>query len=141
MHKRRAILEALRTQLKTLSGFAGVWIQRIGPVRNVFPCITLFAEEEKCENLTIHLQPRAQDRILTISINAWIRGTIDDEKAESDMDAAALLIEGIMTKPSGTDDILLMATDFKVSENEPEIHVCTLTYQIYYHTTEFTPTS
>ncbi|MGZ8927133.1 MAG: hypothetical protein ACXW03_01615 [Methylobacter sp.] len=140
MHKRRAILEALQTQLKTVSVFAGVWIQRIGPTRNNFPCITLYADAESSETMTIHGQPRPQDRILTVSINAWIRGTADDEKAEKDMDDAAVLIESVMTKPAGADDILLVATDFKVSEEEPEIHVVTLTYQLSYHCTEFSAT-
>lgn len=140
MHKRRALLEALQTRLKTLSGFAGVWIQRIGPSRLAFPSITLYADAETCETLTIHLQPRPQDRVLTVAINIWIRGTANDEKAESDMDAAALLVESVMSKPAAADDILLIATDFKVSEDEPEIHVCTLTYQVNYHSTEYNPT-
>ena len=140
MHKRRSILEALQTQLKTVSGFAGVWIQRIGPVRNAFPCITIYADAESVETMTIHSQPRPQDRTLTVSINAWIRGTIADEKAETDMDDAAVLIESVMTKPSGADDIQLIATDFKVSEDEPEIHVVTLTYHITYNCTEFAAT-
>jgi hypothetical protein len=140
MHKRRALLEALQTQLKTLPGFAGVWIQRIGPVRNSFPCVTLYADAESVETMTIHNQPRPQDRIITVSINAWIRGTVADEKAETDMDDAAVLIESIMTRPAGADDIQLIATDFKVSEDEPEIHVITLTYQISYNTVEFSAT-
>jgi hypothetical protein len=140
MHKRRALLEALQTRLKTLSGFAGVWIQRIGPSRLAFPSITLYADAETCETLTIHLQPRQQDRVLTVAVNVWIRGTVNDEKAESDMDAAALLVESVMSKPAAADDILLIATDFKVSEEEPEIHVCTLTYQVNYHSTEYNPT-
>ncbi|MDD4906656.1 MAG: hypothetical protein PHD39_10925 [Methylobacter tundripaludum] len=139
MHLRRYYLEALRTQLKTLAGFAGVWIQRIGPTRNSFPCITLYASQETNETLLIHPPPRAQDRVLTVSVCAWIRGTVDDEKAESDMDEAARLIESIMTIPANSDDIVLIATDFTVAEDEPEIHVVTLTYNLHYHSTEFTP--
>jgi hypothetical protein len=139
MHIRRAILEALRTQLKTLPDFAGVWIQRIGPVRNAYPCITLHAESETVEHITLQLSPRPQERIITIAVNVWIRGTVDDEKAESDMDAAALLIESIVTTPPGSSGLMLVATDFKVSEEEPEIHVCTLTYHLSYFSTEFNP--
>lgn len=141
MHKRRALLEALQTRLKTLPGFAGVWIQRFGPSRLAFPSITLYADAETVETRSIHPQPRPQQRILTVSINIWIRGSPNDEKAEVDMDAAALLVESVMICPAAADDILLIATDFKVSEEEPEIHVFTLTYQIAYQTTEFTPTA
>lgn len=140
MHKRRALLEAIQTKLKTLSGFAGVWIQRIGPTRNAFPCITLYADAESVETVTIHHQPRPQERVLTVSINAWIRGTVDDEKAEVDMDAAAVLIESVLLNDFNAEDVLLQSTDFKVSEDEPEIHVITLTYRFDYGTTEFTPT-
>ena len=139
MHKRRTILEAVCTRLKTVSGLAGVWIQRSAPTRLAFPCVTLFANEETCETLTINLQPRPQHRVLTISINIWILGSTDDEKAESDMDAAALLVESVISCPAAADDILLIATDFKVSEEEPKIHVCNLTYQIKYQTNELTP--
>ena len=139
MHKRRAYLEDLRTKLKTLTGFGGVWIQRIGPSRTMFPSITLYADQETVETETIHAPNRPQDRVLTISINAWIRGTADDEKAESDMDDAAVSIEGIITKPTGTDDIILVSTDFNISEEEPEIHVITLTYKLQYQSTELSP--
>jgi len=139
MHIRRALLQALQTQLKALTGFSGVWIQRIGPTRNAFPAITLYADQESVETLSIHAQPRPQERVLTVSVNAWIRGTSDDEKAESDMDAAAVSIEAVLTRPLLADDMVLVATDFSVSEEEPEIHVCTLTYHVIYSTTEFGP--
>lgn len=140
MHKRRGILEALRTQLKTLSGFAGVWIQRIPPSRLSYPCVTLYAVEETCDTLTIHLQPRTTNRTLTVNVSAWVRGKADDEKAESDMDDAAVLIESIMAKPTYSDDIVLISTDFTVDETEPELHVVTLTYRLSYIATEYTPT-
>lgn len=141
MHKRHALLEALQTQLKTMGGFAGVWIQRIGPSRLAFPCVTLFVDAETVATLTIHPQPRPQDRVLTVSVSAWIRGTVDDEKAEQDMDDAAVLIESVMTKPAAADDIVLVATDFNVDEIDPEIHVITLTYTIFYTSTEHSPAS
>lgn len=137
MHIRRLFLENLRTQLQTLSGYGGVWIQRSAPTRNMYPCFTLHAESETVETLSIHGQPRPQDRVLTVTVNAWIRGTVDDEQAESDMDAAGLLIESILVKPVGADEMSLIATEFKVSEEEPEIHVISLTYNIIYSTTEF----
>jgi hypothetical protein len=139
MHIRRAFLVALRTQLKTLSGYGGVWIQRIGPTRNAFPALTLFADSETVDFATIH-GPRQQSRVLTVSVLAWIRGTPDDEKAETDMDAAALAIEGVLTAPTGALDLYLIATDFTVAEDEPEVHVVTLTYRLEYITTEFNPT-
>lgn len=141
MHKRHALLEALQTQLKTLDGFAGVWIQRLGPSRLAFPCVTLFADAETVATLTIHPQPRPQDRVLTVSVSAWIRGTVDDEKAEQDMDDAAVLIESVMTKPAAADDIVLVATDFNVDEIDPEIHSITLTYYIFYTSIEHSPVS
>ena len=130
MHSRRVFLEALRTQLKTLPGFGGVWIQRIGPVRNMFPCLTLYSESETVETSGMSFNNREQERTLNISVSAWVRGTPDDEKAESDMDNAATAIESTLTRPTGTNDMTLVATDFKVSEDEPEIHVVTLTYQL-----------
>ncbi len=139
MHLRRLYLEAVATQLKTLPGFAGVWIQRIGPSRNSFPCITLYADSETVDNLTIHPLPRAQNRVVTLSIAAWIRGTADDEKAERDMDDAAAAIESIMTKHTTAQDLFLVATDFNIAEDEPEIHVVTLTYHLFYSSTEFSP--
>lgn len=140
MHIRRSILEALRAQLQTLPGFAGVWIQRIGPIRNAYPCITLYAEAETVDYLTLQLSPRPQERTLTVAVNIWIRGAIDDEKPEIDMDAFALTVEGILTRPALATEMQLAATDFKVSEDEPEIHVVTLTYHLSYLSTEFSPT-
>ncbi|MGZ5000625.1 MAG: hypothetical protein ACXV7F_10010 [Methylomonas sp.] len=140
MHIRRAILEALRTQLKTLPVFAGVWIQRIGPTRNSYPSITLYADAEPVEYLTLHQLPRKQERTLAVSVNVWVRGTANDEKAESDMDAFAVSIESVLAKPSQAADMVLVATDFKVAEEEPEIHVITLTYSVSYFSTEFSPT-
>jgi len=136
MHLRRKILNDLATLLKGLTGFGAVRIQRVGPPKTIFPAITLYAEEESCQTLTVHPQPRAQDRVLTVSINAWIRGTVDDEKAETDMDAAAVLIESVMSQPTNADDIVLVGTDFNIAEDEPEIHVITLTYHVSYHSTE-----
>lgn len=138
MHKRRALLEALRIKLQTLN--YGAFIQRIPPARAGYPCITLVAESETVDTLTVNLPARPQDRALTVAVKAWIRGTPDDEKAESDMDAIALEIEGVMARPTGADDILLIATDFQVAEDEPEIHVVTLTYRLPYSSTEFSPT-
>jgi hypothetical protein len=139
MHIRRYLLESIRSNLKIETPFTGVWIQRIGPTRNSFPCCTLYAESETVETLTVHSQPRPQDRHFLISVNAWVRGTADDEKAESDMDAMTVYIESSLINNIGADDIRLLATDFKVSEDEPELHVCTLTYQIDYNSNEFEP--
>lgn len=137
MNKRRAILENLQAQLKTIPGFSGVWIQRIGPIRNAFPAITLYADEESVETLLIHGSPRPQDRVITVSINAWVRGTVADERAEKDMDNAAELIENALRKPIIADDMTIVATDFTVSEDEPEVHVCSLSYHITYNQPEY----
>ncbi len=139
MHIRRAITLELQEKLKNQPAFAGVWIQRIGPTRNSFPCITLYAEAETVTVVSIHNPPRLQERTLTIAVNAWLRGTPDDEKVEADMDALAVLIESVITCPTLASDCLLVATDFKVAEDEPEIHVITLTYHISYFTPEFNP--
>ena len=142
MHKRRHILKALQTQLKTLTGFAGVWIQRTGPARNAYPGITLHAEEETVTTQVpggYSSAPREQDRIVSVAINVWIRGTVDAEKTEDDMDAAAERIEPIITNDFDAADLILVATDFKVSEEEPEIHYMTLTYHITYYAVERSP--
>ena len=140
MHLRRALLEDCRAQLLLLPDFAGVWIQRIGPVRNAFPCITLYFDSETVDHLSFSAPPRLQERTLTLSVAVWVRGTSDDEKAESDMDAYALAVESLLTQPELATTCLLVATDFKVSEDEPEIHVVTLTYHLTYFSTEFNPT-
>jgi len=141
MHIRRAILESIRTQLQTLPDFSGVWIQRVPPTRNAYPCITLYANNENSETMLIHPRPRLQDRVVSVSVNAWIRITVDAEKAESDMDNAALLIEQAMNSDFGADDVRLVATDFQVDEEEPELHAATLTYEIDYTSTESNPIS
>ncbi|UOA08328.1 hypothetical protein [Methylobacter sp. S3L5C] len=137
MHIRRANLESLRTQLQALPDFAGVWIQRIGPVRNSYPCITLYSESETVEYLTFQRSPRPQERTQNVSVNIWVRGTTDDEKAEIDMDNFALAVEAILSQPDKSSAMQLVATDFKVAEDEPELHVVTLTYHLNYFSTEF----
>lgn len=136
MHKRREILEALRTQLLAVSELRGCYIQRIGPAKNEFPHATLFAESDRVETLTIHAPYRPLDRRLTVQVVGWVRGTVDNEKAEADLDATAELIEKNLTVPANVDDMRLLSTDFAVSEDEPEIHQVTLTYQIDYETNE-----
>jgi hypothetical protein len=140
MHRRRNILEFLATRLRTLSGYSVVRIQRAGSSRLAYPYITLYAESEECKTLTVHPQPRPQDRALIVSVNVWIRGTVDDEKPETDMDNAAVDVESVMSKPTIADDIELIATDFAVAEDEPEIHVVTLTYRVVYTSTEYSLT-
>lgn len=136
IHIRRSFLENLRNQLKTLSGFGGVWIHRIGPSRNAYPCITVFSDSETIETEGLGAFAREQERLLTVSVSVWIRGTPDDEKAESDMDDAALAIENLLDAPPGVSEMKLVSTEFQVSEDEPEIHVVTLQYQISYCTHE-----
>jgi hypothetical protein len=139
MHIRRFFLESLRTQLKTLPNYGGVWIQRAAPQRSAYPAITLFTDNETAETLSIHAPARPQDRLLTVSVIIWIKGTQDDEKAEIDMDASAADVEGVLRRPVGADDLYLVATDFQFAEDEPDIHAVTLTYKISYNTTEFSP--
>lgn len=136
MHLRRSFLESLRTQLQTLANYGGVWIQRAAPNRNAYPAITIFAENETAEILSIHPYPRYQERTLTISIIVWIRGTPDDEKTESDMDSAAVDIESTVTLPSGAIDFYLVSTDFQFVEEEPDINSLTLTYRLVYEDIE-----
>lgn len=139
MHARRAILEQLRSQLKNATGLHGCWIQRIGPRNAAFPHVTLYAESDSVETLTIHAQNRPQDRVLLVAVVAWVRGTPDDEKAEIDLDAAAETVEQSLTTPTHADDMTLISTDFEVSEDEPEIHLARLSYRILYTTTETEP--
>lgn len=139
MHKRRQYLEALRTQLTDSTLFAGVWIQRTGPARAAYPSVTLYADQETVETIGVHAPARPQQRILTVSVMAWIRGTANDERPDQEMDSAAESIETTLTVPAGADDLMLIATDFAVDEEEPEIHAVTLTYQLSYCTDEYAP--
>lgn len=136
MHRRREFLEAIRDQIKTISGRGGVYIQQVAPVRAAWPCFTIFPETESVETLTIHGRPRPQDRTFNVTITAWIRGTPDDEKVSADMDAIGNQIEAAMNSNFGADDCTLILTEFIVSEDEPEIHRLVLTYAIRYFTTE-----
>ena len=138
-HIRRSILKEIREQIKASPVFAGVWIQRIPPVRIAFPSVTLYAETEVIDYLIINNIPRQQERKLTVAVAAWIKGTPDDEKAESDMDAAALIIEELVHRPELANECVLVGIDFQVAENDPEIHIVTLTYQVSYFCIEFEP--
>jgi len=139
MHIRRYILESIRTQLKTINGWGGVWIQASPPTRNAWPCITIKPETESTETLTIHSQPRDQDRTLTVLVICWLRGTPDDEKVLQDMDAAAVQIEAAMTGDFNAQTCQLIQTDFVVGEEEPDIHQLILTYQLSYASIENNP--
>lgn len=138
MHKRRAYLEALKAQLD-VPGFLGAWIQRAPPMRNVYPCVTLFSDSETILVESVHQAPRPQVRTVNISVNAWLRGSTDHEKPEIDMDACALLIEQTLRKPTGANDLILIGTDYREDENDPEIFVVALTYQLVYRSIEFSP--
>lgn len=141
MHKRRQFLESIRTQLRNTSLFGGVWISRTGPARAVFPSVTIYADQETVETLTIHAPARPQDRVLIVAVTAWIRGTPNDERPDEEMDKSAELLESNVIKPTGADDMILIATDFEVDLEDPEIHAVTLTYQIRYTLTEFSPSA
>jgi hypothetical protein len=137
MHHRRKLLEALQTQLKTITTVGKVRIQRIAPKPIAHRDIILFDDEEDVDTLTVHGQPRAQDRRVTITVTGYVLGQNDDEKVERDMDALALDIESKMTTPTNAEDIRLIGTDKTVAEDDPNVNVVTLTFQMEYNTTEF----
>ncbi len=139
MHKRRAYLEALKAQLVASGDFLGVWIQRTPPVRNVYPCVTLFSEGETVDMQSIHPAPRPQVRTVNVSVNAWLRGGTDPEKPEASMDDYALSIEQTISKPAGCNDLRLISTDYREDETDPEIFVVALSYQLVYRSTESSP--
>jgi hypothetical protein len=141
MHQRRAILLAIRDQLKTLDGFKAVRIQRQGPSGNTFPNLSLYAESETVETLTIHPQPRPQERRLNVPITAWILHTIDPELVEDHMDAAAARIEtGMTDRIDDVLDVLLISTDFAAPGDEQGDYSVTLTYQVWYSSVELQQT-
>jgi hypothetical protein len=139
LHKRRAILELIRTQLSALPDFGGCWIQRIAPKRESFPAITLFADSEGVEYIS-NISPRSQLRTLTVTVIVWVDSGVDDEKTEQDMDVFAAEIETQLTTPIGAHDLQLVSTDFQFTEDDFEISALTLTYRTTYTTTEFNPT-
>jgi kynurenine formamidase len=136
MHPRRAILEDLRDQIKASGYFSGCWIQRVPPSRIAWPCVTISADSENVETLTIHSRPRPQDRGLSVSVTAWVLGSQDDEKAERVMDEAAEALEMLITDPSKTETMELVDTSFIVDEEDAEIHRVILSYRITYLTLE-----
>ena len=146
MHIRRALLESLRTQLKTLSGYGGVWIKRTEPTQNLAKTITLFDENEDIETLLIHEPARPQDRALLVSVIGWVRGAVDSEKIEADLDAVALDIETKLRVPTTAvgglqvcTDMSLVGSNKQVSETQADLSSITLSYRIDYQTMEFTP--
>jgi hypothetical protein len=139
VHKRRKILNDLKTSLLTL-GYAGARNTRYRPNLVAYPYITYWVESENTQTLTVHPQPRPQDRKFTVSVRSWRAGTPDTEKPETDMDADAVAIEAVMTKPTNADDIELLATDFDTEEDDPQIHHVTLTFLVSYNSTEFSAT-
>ncbi len=144
MHIRRSILRALRDQLKTLPLFAGVWVQRVPPSRNAWPCITVYAIEESVITQTqdnFPSVPRDQDRIVSVAVTGWMKGGKDDEKNDEDLDRAAETIEICLRNTVWADDMVLVATDPEVSEDDPEINRITLTYHIKYFTLEYSPSA
>lgn len=146
MHIRRALLEDLRAQLKTLTGYGGVWIKRTEPTQNLARTITLFDDNEDVETLTIHAPARPQDRIVTVSVIGWVRGAVDSEKVESDMDDVAYEIENKLRRPTTTvggiqvcSDMVLVGSNKNVSEQQSDLSSITLSYRLDYQTIEFAP--
>ena len=137
MHLRRKIIEELQEQLKTLPSVGKVRNQRLAPKTVAHRDIILYDTEENTDALTVHSQPREQDRALTIIVTAYILGQLDDEKVERDMDEIALDIETVMDCPIDADDIRLLGTDKTVAEDDPSINMVTLTYRLEYNTVEF----
>jgi hypothetical protein len=85
------------------------------------------------------MTPRAQLRVLMVSIITWLNSAQDDEKTERDMDQYALEIESALTQPLMAEDIHLVSTDFLFSEDDTAINALTLTYKVTYATTELDP--
>lgn len=143
MHRRRIIINAIKTQLKTL-GVGGVWNQRAPPTRNVWPAITIYAEEEKIEVVPSYEYPiksRSQNRYLTLAVSIWLRAEQDAEKIEEDMDDWALNVEQTIANDGamGIEDLMLQNTEFGIAEEDPKISIITLTYSIMYYTEEQKP--
>jgi len=140
MHRRRALIDDLKNQLLLAGHFgAGVWNTRLQPKTNSYPCVTLFAESETVTHTTMHPAPRGQLRTLNISVNAWYRGAVDIEKPETDMDAGALLIEQTLRKPVAAADLQLTGSEYREADDDPELFIVALSYQISYQATEYNP--
>jgi len=139
MHIRRKILEDIRTQLKVLPNYGGVWIQRVAPTRAAYPAIILYSESESVQILTIHQTPRPQERTLVVTVIVWVNNTPDDEKSEGDMDSFALDVEATIKTPSNAIDCYLTSTILQFSEDDATLSAVTLTYTIIYETLEFSP--
>lgn len=141
MHPRRAIIEAIKASLKSISQMHFVQNTRV-PLSTTagtkFPGITFYADNEPIETLTILLQPRPQLRHLTLVVTVWVGGTRNLEDFETELDLQSSRIEAVMSNTiDNVDDLRLIATDFSITEDEPYVHSVTLTYQVDYSTTEF----
>ena len=139
MHPRRQIIENVREALLTVKEFKSirntrqtVLGQHVGPA---FPCVTFYAENESNEVLTIHPEP-IELRQTAVAVRVWIMGTTEIEYAEKQIDIQCERVEEAMWLRFWTpDDELscrLVGTDFDAAEDEPLLHVVTLTYQLDY---------
>lgn len=143
MHKRREIIAELRQRLTALPKFHWVRNQRVpldGQTGRKYPGITFFVENETTRTETIHVMPRPQDRVLTVTVQVWMQtDSADQEKIESDLDDYAQLVETAFSLALSLVDVTnvqLLSTEMIVGEDDPRLHVAALTYQIDYSTHE-----
>lgn len=140
MHKRRAILQDLKSQLVDSGQFAAVYIQRIPP-RQAYPVINLYMDSETVQSSVVQWPDRLQERTLTVSIECWFRGNNIDEATETNMDRFSEAIEQIIMQPAAASEITLISTTPSVDETDPELHYMTLTYQVEYETYQNNPSA
>jgi len=140
MHQRRQIIKAIQANLVAVKYFSWVRNTRapiLPTVANAYPGVTLYIDNEPVITETIHLQPRPQSRTPLVVIRVWLKGTNDPEYVEEQMDIQSARVEEVMSNAiPGIDDLRLVSTDFEVVDEEPLLHVVTLSYQLDYFSYE-----
>ena len=131
MSKRLTYLDDIKTQLKTIPRFVGVWNQRTLPVRNSFPCITFYSDNEVMD--TQGLNNQEEIRTLSLNIHCWLQGTLDFEKIERDMDDCIELVDNCLVKLTDTmANIKPVSIAFSVTDTEPLLHMVAMIYEVQY---------
>lgn len=138
MHERRAIREAIRTQLtgETAAG-ARVFETRQAPLRtDELPAIAIYTEDESVDPASGSTAPRELRRTVNIAIEAWARAAADVDDV---LDELALEIETAMDSDlefGGTAyHSVLLSTEvgLKLDGDRP-MGAIRLVYAVTYHT-------
>lgn len=140
-HARATLLAAVKTALAANAAIGKVYLQRLGPTRQIWPAVCVYADAESVEALGM-AYPRQQLRDLQVVCRGYVRPSQDEEADEAALDALAVEIEDTLKASSltGEKDLTLVGTDWGTEEiGELALLTVNLTYRLRYTTTEYLP--